>query len=458
MPSRGPLTRSIAASPPGGTTVASPTMWSYRRNTPRRLLRFGLASMRSSAAPASASGGRASMSSPGGGAGGKPTRGGLGGAGREATQAAHRRPVGEQRAREPRDLVVAVDDRQVPVVRHIADHRGCQVPGVKDAFDLALATALDHDEHPLLRFGEHHVVRGHAALAPRNAGHVDARTGALDAAGALRDRGGEAGGTEVLDRDHGVCVRQVHAGFEEALLEEWVADLDRGPSLGARLVELERCERRAVDPIAASVGADEHEAVASALGPRAHQLVDADQADAHRVDQRVVRVTVLEVDLASHRRDADAVSVTADARHDAFEVTRRFGQRAEAERVEQGDRPGAHGDNVADDAAHPGGSALVGLDGRRVVVRLDLEHSGPALADADRARVLPRTLHHRRAGRGQPPEQRLRALVRAVLRPEHSEHAELDLVGRPLQLLEDDPVLVRGKRNLPELALEYGQN
>src|SRR5487761_880480 len=34
-----------------------------------------------------------------------------------------------------------------------------------------------------------------------------------------------------------------------------------------------------------------------------------------------------------------------------------------------------------------------------------------------------------RPGWGQAPEQDLRALVRAVLRPEHTEHAELVLVG-----------------------------
>jgi hypothetical protein len=38
---------------------------------------------------------------------------------------------------------------------------------------------------------------------------------------------------------------------------------------------------------------------------------------------------------------------------------------AEAEGVEHRDGAGAHGEDVAEDAAHPGGRALVGLDRRR---------------------------------------------------------------------------------------------
>ena len=44
---------------------------------------------------------------------------------------------------------------------------------------------------------------------------------------------------------------------------------------------------RAVDAVAAGVGADEHEDVAGALGLRAGELVDAGDADAHGVDERV---------------------------------------------------------------------------------------------------------------------------------------------------------------------------
>jgi hypothetical protein len=62
---------------------------------------------------------------------------------------------------------------------------------------------------------------------------------------------------------------------------------------------------------------------------------------------------------------------------------------AEAQRVEHGDRPRADGEDVAQDAADAGGRALERLDRARVVVRLDLERDGQAVAHVDRARVLP---------------------------------------------------------------------
>ncbi len=74
--------------------------------------------------------------------------------------------------------------------------------------------------------------------------------------------------------------------------------------------------------------------------------------------------------------------------------------RAEAQRVHHRHRPRAHGENVAQDSAHTGGRALKGLDKRWMIVRLDLEGAGPAVADIDDARVLSRPLHHQPAARG----------------------------------------------------------
>ena len=64
--------------------------------------------------------------------------------------------------------------------------------------------------------------------------------------------------------------------------------------------------------------------------------------------------------------------------------------RAEAERVQRRDRPRAHGEDVAQDAADAGRRALVGLDEGRVVVALHLEDDGEAVADVDDAGVLAR--------------------------------------------------------------------
>ena len=160
------------------------------------------------------------------------------------------------------------------------------------------------------------------------------------------------------------------------------------------------------------------------------QVALLEDADGHDVDQRVLRVARMEDKLAADRRHAHAVAVAADpADHAAHQVAGpRRGRIAEAERIEDGDRSGAHREDVAQDAADAGGGALVRLDGARVVVRLELERHGQAVADADHAGVLARARHHAGAGGRERPQQRPAALVRAVLAPHHAEHGELEVV------------------------------
>ena len=96
----------------------------------------------------------------------------------------------------------------------------------------------------------------------------------------------------------------------------------------------------------------------------------AQLADAQRVDEGVALVGGVELGFAADVGQAQAVAVAADAGDDAVDDARRVGvvDGAEAQLVHDGDRAGAHGDDVADDAAHAGGRALVGLDEGRVVV------------------------------------------------------------------------------------------
>src|SRR5256885_4536844 len=143
-----------------------------------------------------------------------------------------------------------------------------------------------------------------------------------------------------------------------------------------------------MNSIASGVRPNQHQPVARAFGARAHELVGANEPDAQRVDERVVRVAVLEVDLAADRRDADAVAVGADARDHALEVAARLPQRPEPPRVEEGDGTRAHGDDVTNDPADAGGDALGRLAPRRVVVGLDLLDPRPALPGAPRGRAL----------------------------------------------------------------------
>src|SRR5207302_1260752 len=58
-------------------------------------------------------------------------------------------------------------------------------------------------------------------------------------------------------------------------------------------------------------------------------------------------------------------------------------ERAEAQRVQDGDRSGAHRKDVPKDAAHAGRRPLVGLNRRRVIVGFDLEHHRQPIPDVD---------------------------------------------------------------------------
>ena len=190
------------------------------------------------------------------------------------------------------------------------------------------------------------------------------------------------------------------------------------------------------------------------FGAREHQPIVGQDAEAQHVHERVVAVGVVEHRFAADRRHADRVAVAADARHDAFEqVARaRVVERAEAQRIHQRDRPGAHREDVADDAADAGRRAFVGLDRRRVVVTLDAHRDREPVADVDDARALARADEHprrlgRERGRGarattcrssapttSPSTSRARGRVGS--RPELADHRGQLVVGHPELLVQ----------------------
>src|SRR6202008_3738948 len=63
--------------------------------------------------------------------------------------------------------------------------------------------------------------------------------------------------------------------------------------------------------------------------------------------------------------------------------------RPEAQRIHHGHGPRPHGENIAQNSPHPGGRALKRLDERRMIMRLDLERTCPAVTNVDDARILP---------------------------------------------------------------------
>ena len=129
----------------------------------------------------------------------------------------------------------------------------------------------------------------------------------------FRGAAAEPGRAKILHRDHARITGELQARLHQALLEKWVADLHGGAARSTVHVEHHRSEARAVDAVAAGVGADKEHEVARAACGCARQPALLDDADAHRVDETVGPVRLVEVQFTADRRHADAVAVPADS-------------------------------------------------------------------------------------------------------------------------------------------------
>jgi len=125
-----------------------------------------------------------------------------------------------------------------------------------------------------------------------------------------------------------------------------------------------------VKPITPGVGTDEEDGVTGSVGAGAAQPLVANQANTHGIDDRIFGVPLIEVHLAANRWTAEAVAVAPDAGDDSVKQVAAASriERTETERIEDGDRPRSHREDVAKDSANPGGRPLVGLDGRGMIV------------------------------------------------------------------------------------------
>src|SRR5262249_42230244 len=151
------------------------------------------------------------------------------------------------------------------------------------------------------------------------------------------------------------------------------------------------------------------------------------------VHERIAVIAGFKDALAADRRHTEAVAVVGNAGYYTLEdaPVARAGHRVvrttEPQRIEHGDRPGAHRENIAQDATHAGGRLLKWFDKARVVVRFDLKRHHVSATDIDDARVLAGPLHHGLAASGQFLQVEARAFVRAVLAPHYAEDSEFGI-------------------------------
>ena len=361
----------------------------------------------------------------------------------------HMRPIVERR------LIAEFLDRQVDLglaavlddeaqrIGGLADDREVEPPFHEDGLGFRPLLRMQHHEHALLALGEHHLVGGHAAFA---AGHgIEIELDAEIALGAHLDRRrGEAGRTHVLDRDDGTGLHQLEAGLQQELFGKGIADLNGGALLFGIGLEAGRGHSRAMDAIAPRLRAEIDDRVPDPRRFCVKNLVGAGEADGHGIDEDIAVVARVELGRAPDRRHAERIAVAPDAGHDAGDEMLRLRVRrvAEAQQVETSDRSRAHGEDVAQDAAHPRRRALVGFDVGGVVVALHLEDAGIAVADVDHAGVLTRALDDPGRGGRQRAQVQPRGFVRAVLVPHGREDAEFGEGRRAADEIEDALVFV----------------
>src|SRR5205085_8938015 len=141
--------------------------------------------------------------------------------------------------------------------------------------------------------------------------------------GHLRSRGGQAGGTEVLQGDEQPAVEQLERALEQLLLLEGISHLDRRPAVLAAVPAVPelggREHRGPADAVAAGRCAEQDDDVAGSRGGAADETLAPGEAQRHRVDEAVLLVGALEVDLASYGWNTDRVAVVRDAGDGAVE-------------------------------------------------------------------------------------------------------------------------------------------
>src|SRR5690606_21464005 len=117
------------------------------------------------------------------------------------------------------------------------------------------------------------------------------------------------------------------------------------------------CKRCAVDAVAPGCRADDVHRIPLTFGRGRRRFADLDDADAHRVYERIPLVGAIEIHFACDRRDAERVAVVADATHDAVDevLDARVLERTEPEGVQRTDGSRAHCKDIALDAADAGG-------------------------------------------------------------------------------------------------------
>ncbi len=214
------------------------------------------------------------------------------------------RQIGHHRA--------AVADDEAPGRRGLADDREIEPPFAEDRFGFLFLLGLEHHQHALLAFGEHHFIGAHAGFAARH--FVEIERDAEIALGAhLHRRRGQPGRAHVLNGDDAALGHDFQTGFEQELFRKRIADLHRRPLFLGVGAEFGRRHGGAVDAVAAGFRTEIDDRHADARRRRIENLVGLGETDRHGIDQDIAVIAAVEPDLAADGRHAEGIAVAADA-------------------------------------------------------------------------------------------------------------------------------------------------
>ena len=156
-----------------------------------------------------------------------------------------------------------------------ADRHRIQPPLVEHAENFVFPALFRHQQHPLLRFGQHHFIRSHARLALRNVLHIELHARAR-AAAHLAARTGKSRRTHVLNAHNRACLHRLQTSFQQQLFKEWIAHLHIRPLLFRFLGKLSRRHGCPMNPIAAGLSAHVNHRIPYAHGLTVENLALAE--------------------------------------------------------------------------------------------------------------------------------------------------------------------------------------
>ena len=148
-----------------------------------------------------------------------------------------------------------MNDQEAVFSNGFTDNSEVEVPFVEDGFRFGLFLGLQHHEHPLLTFGEHHLVCRHGVLANWYEIEVQANAEAAFVTH-FNSRTRQTCCPHVLDRNDRTGRHQFQSGFEQAFFREGIANLDSWAFLFDCVVEFRGRHCRAANTVTARLCAE----------------------------------------------------------------------------------------------------------------------------------------------------------------------------------------------------------